>query len=568
MPDATMDISTQSQADMPVLHVPRVPSSVWRMLSADTHGEKLTRGLDAAWDMGIGIVRRLTLRRSHFLKRAAAICAMDAQFSKLTDDGLREIVAVVSRAFRLGRARLVDEDRAYALIREVAYRQVGMKPHKVQVAAALAMDAGCIAELATGEGKTLVATMPATIAGWRARGCHVITVNDYLARRDVGIMKPIYDFCGLKAAYIVEESDCDERRRAYAADITYCTNKTVAADFLRDRLSMGEFRDLSSSIVRSITHGSKGVDQLVMRGLEVALIDEADSVLIDEAATPLIIAEETQSAEQTENCMRAASIAERLEANRDFVVDHRYREVMVTDVGCERIAELSREWTGVWYSSRRAEELVRQAVTARELFIRDQQYFVENGKVVIIDESTGRAMPDRSWRSGMHQAVEAKEKLEITPDRETMARISFQRFFRLYRRLCGMTGTAHEARGELWHIYHLPTVRIPTHRPVRRVIHRDRIFASADDKWRAVVDEVKRTHVMERPILIGTRSVEASEHLSRLLGEAGCEHRVINAVRHGEEADIVAQAGEGWPHHRGNEYGRPRHGYQTRRRHQ
>lgn len=523
---------------------PTIPSAVWRMLSSDTSALKIPRGLDALWHHGLGTAKRVSKNRTLFMKRARMICAMDAWFSALTDDGLAEIVAVVSRKFRLGRAKREDEDRAFALVREVAYRKLGMKPHLVQVAAALAMDAGCIAELATGEGKTLVATMPATVAGWRGRGCHVITVNDYLARRDADIMKPLYEYCGLKVASIVESMPPNDRRKAYLADITYCTNKTVAADFLRDRLTLGDVKDLPSALIRKITRHAAGPDRLVMRGLEVALVDEADSVLIDESTTPLIIAREANKDEQPEDFMRATSLVKELRIDEDYDVDFRFREVMLTERGKKHLRELRREMKGVWRSARRSEELVVQAITAHELFFRGQHYFVEEDKVVIIDESTGRAMPDRSWQAGIHQAVEAKEGLPITPHRETLARVSFQRFFRLYRKLAGMTGTAAESRRELWQIYHLPVIAIPTHKAIKRRKYRDRFFANADSKWKAVVDAVKREHARDRPVLVGTSSVEDSETLSTLLNEAGLEHNVLNAMRHAEEARIVAKAGK------------------------
>lgn len=533
-----------SSLSLSPLPAPHLPSAVWRMLSANTVRQSLPGGLDALWDISIGAAKRLSMQRRRFMRRAGTIVAMEDQFSSLTDEGLRQIVAVVSRAFRTRRAGSGHVDKAFALLREVAYRQIGLRPHHVQVAAALAMEAGCVVELATGEGKTLVATMPAALAGWRGRGCHLITVNDYLARRDTEWMEPIYRFCGLTVAAIDDQMAPHERRCAYAADVTYCTNKTVAADFLRDRLVLGQFKDLSGALVRKITSGEDGPGSLLGRGLECALIDEADSVLIDEAVTPLIIAEQSTNEQQVAAYMNAAAMAAQLRRGVDYEVETRYREVHLTNAGQRHIRELTWDLQGLWASPRHSRELLVQAVRARELFIRDQHYFVQDGKVLIIDESTGRAMPDRSWRSGMHQAVEAKEKLPITVDRDTLARVSFQRFFRLYRRLAGMTGTGYEARHELWQIYHLPVVKIPTHRPRRCRQEPDRIFATADAKWHAVLDQAKKLHGQGRPVLVGTRSVEASEHLSVLLEQANLKHQVLNAVRHGQEAAIVAEAGQ------------------------
>jgi preprotein translocase subunit SecA len=282
----------------------------------------------------------------------------------------------------------------------------------------------------------------------------------------------------------------------------------------------------------------------VMRGLETAIIDEADSLLVDEAVTPLIISTEVPNAEQDEAFEQAAKIASRMEPDEHYKVNRRYRDTDLTRSGKLRTAELCEGLPGIWQSPRMRDELIVQALTARELFLKGHQYVVQDEKVVIVDESTGRLMPDRSWRHGLHQAVEAKEKLEVSPAKDTMARVSFQRFFRMYRQLSGMTGTAWEARRELWQVFKLPTVRIPTHRPCIRIQHGDRVFGSSELRWAAVVEDIKRIHKSGRPVLVGTRSVEASEKLSSMLNALALKHEVLNAVRHEEEASIVEQAGQ------------------------
>ncbi len=522
-----------------------LPSGRWRMLSQrGVAVKKPPQGLDAMWDRGVGGVQLALPRRSLFLRRAHAIIALESKVRDLSDMRLSDHALRLRDLFRLGRQRRADVDEAFAVVREVAARQIGLRAYPVQVAAALAIDAGCIAELATGEGKTLSATMPAVLAGWRGRGCHVITTNDFLAGRDADWMAPVYRSCGLRTGAIQESMQPAERREAYAADITYCTNKSVAADFLRDRLILGRTQRLPDVLMQQLAGHRGRTDQLVMRGLATAIIDEADSILIDEAVTPLIISGGSPNAEQVEAYKTAGEVAAALQRGRDYRVTPRYREVRLTDVGRKRVAQLTADADGLWRGARRREELITQAIEARELFIHGQQYVVQDDKIVIVDEFTGRLMPDRTWRDGLHQAVEAKEGLEVNPPKETLARISFQRFFRMYRKLGGMTGTAWEARTELWRIYRVPTVRIPTHRPCIRVHLPDRVFASADDKWRALAAHVEQVHGEGRPILIGTRSVEASEHLSAMLTERGLAHRVLNAVRHSEEANIVAEAGQ------------------------
>ena len=522
-----------------------VPSTMWRMLEQRVEDKPLARGLDAVWDAGAGLMSRCVPRRRQFLRRATRVLQLEKQFSDLPNAKLQEAVERLREIFRRGRDTKDDLDRAFALVREVAARQIGERPFLVQVAGAFALERGGVVEMATGEGKTLTATLPATVAGWRGRGCHIITVNDYLAKRDTEWMGRIYHFCGLKAAYVEQGMPPADRRAAYAADITYCTNKEATADFLRDRLLLGRCGSLSAALLDRVAGTPRPtLDLLVQRGLDYAIVDEADSILIDEAVTPLIISGPAPNPEQIEAFCQAARLAAQLEAHRDYRMDLRYREVELTDAGKGRLRQLAAGLGSLWKGSRRAQELAVQALTAKEFYRRDHQYVVEEDKVVIVDEFTGRLMPDRQWRDGLHQAVEAKESVEVTPPKDTYARVSFQRFFRMYRKLAGMTGTAQEATAEFWQIYHLPVVVIPTNRPCIRRYLPDLVFTNEAAKWKRIVAEIVRVHATGRPILVGTRSVRASESLSRLLTEQGLEHQVLNAVHHRQEADIVRCAGE------------------------
>jgi preprotein translocase subunit SecA len=348
----------------------------------------------------------------------------------------------------------------------------------------------------------------------------------------------------VKAAYVDGEMGPADRQRAYLADVTYCTNKEVAADYLRDRLVLGTLRGLPSALLGSMAGDEHhGLDRLMLRGLECAIVDEADSVLIDEAVTPLIISGDSPNAEQIQAYKDAAQLAGELKSRKDFRVDERFLEVTLTHTGRIKLAQRAKTLGPIWKGMRRREELVRQALIARDLYRRDKQYVVQDGKIVIVDEFTGRLMPDRSWRDGLHQAVEAKEGLEVNPLKGTLARISFQRFFRMYRKLSGMTGTAIENRQELWVIYHLPVVKVPTHKPVIRTRGPDRLYANAQAKFRAIVQEIEHIHQHHRPVLIGSRTVGASEQISQMLHERGLENQVLNAVRHAEEAQIIAGAG-------------------------
>ncbi len=505
----------------------------------------LPRGLDAAWDAAVGLIGQFLPRREMFLRRAERVLSLEKHFSEMTDAKLHKVVDELREIFRRGRNNHSDLERAFALVREVAARQIGDRPFPVQIAGAFALESGCIAEMATGEGKTLTATMPATVAGWRGQGCHVITVNDYLAQRDAEWMGRIYRFCGLSVAHIEQAMPPPARRAAYSADITYCTNKEVTADFLRDRLILGRLRGLSSALLAKISRASWPViDRLVQRGLNFAIVDEADSILVDEAITPLIISGPAPNPEQVEAFRQAADVATNLNSETDYRVNPRYREVELTNAGRARLAEVTSTLGDIWQGARRREEITTKALIAKELYSRDKQYVIDDGKVVIVDDFTGRLMWDRSWRDGLHQAVEAKEKLEVTPPKDTYARISFQRFFRLYRKLSGMTGTAKEATAEFWQIYHLPVVVIPTNRPCIRKMEPDIVLPTESAKWKRIASEIHRVHETTRPILIGTRSVRASEYLSELLKAENLDHQVLNAVHHRQEAQIVAGAGQ------------------------
>ncbi|MBI5725648.1 MAG: preprotein translocase subunit SecA [Planctomycetes bacterium] len=522
-----------------------LPSATWRMLSARRSGPPVPRGLDAAWHRAVGWINSFVPRTARFLKLAQAVLDLHGDFENLGEPALAEQAGRIREMFMRGRQTDADVLRAFALVREVAFRVRGEKPFKVQVAGALAIFDGCIAEMSTGEGKTLTTTMPAVVLGWQGRGCHVLTVNDYLAKRDAELMGGIYRFCGLTVASIQQEAKADERRRAYGADITYCTNKEVVADFLRDRLTLGRTGSLPAAMLERLTGGRTSLEKLVQRGLYAAIIDEADSIMIDEAVTPLIISGQPEgSPQQTDVFQQAAKLAETLKLDRDYTVDRTYREILLTEAGKARLAELTKDMGGLWRGERRSQEMVTQALTARCLYLRDKQYVIQEEKVVIVDEFTGRLMPDREWRDGLHQAVSAREGLEVVPPKDTHARLSFQRFFRLYRRLAGMTGTASEARGEFWRIYKLPVAVIPTNRPCIRRQMPDRIFSAERAKMEAVVDEIAAMNRTGRPVLVGTRSVGISETLGAMLAKKGLAHSVLNAVRHADEAGIVAQAGQ------------------------
>jgi len=507
---------------------------------------KMLTGLDAWVDGLAGRVKRWRQGLDELRLDAERIEGRSSEWRALTDADLRERL----RGFRSRFRREPDPDNELVLealgaIREAAERQTGMRPYVVQLMGALALHRGFLTEMATGEGKTLTASLAAILAGWTRRPCHIVTVNDYLVQRDAEWFGPLYRFCGASVGYVTGPMAPADRQKGYAADVTYTTSKELLADFLRDRLLLGEQVNASRRLIRQLARPRAPLPPgLVQRGLHTAIVDEADSILIDEAVTPLIISVSRENEILRDAVSMAHRLAGRLENGRHYTVNARYREVELTDDGQRFVDEECHGLPGFWRSRERREELLRQALSARELFRPGKEYLVVDGKIMIVDEFTGRVMPNRTWREGMHQAIEAKEGLAVSTPSETVARMSFQRFFRCFYRMSGMTGTAREAAAEFWQIYRLPVISIPTNRPCVREQWPERAFAGEDAKWAAIVAEIERLHRTGRPLLVGTRSVAASEHLAGLLRERGLSHRVLNAARHQEEAQIIAEAGE------------------------
>lgn len=431
---------------------------------------------------------------------------------------------------------------AFAMISEQSRRVLGMEPYRVQIMGGYAMLRGMMAEMQTGEGKTLTATLPTCCAALAGMPVHVITVNDYLVERDAELMRPLYERLGLSVGVVLDsDTDLEVRRSAYKADITYVTNKQIAFDYLRDRMARGEGR--SRLTLDLMTRGGEE-SPFVLRGLCYAIIDEADSVLIDEAGTPLILSQTVENSDLERLSREALALSHELEDKTHFSVDLGARRVMLSEEGKDELRALAEDLEGVWCAERRREELITQALQARFLYRCDEEYLIREGKIMIIDRNTGRLMPDRSWEMGLHQMIEAKEGLELSGQRKTLARISYQKFYRRYLRLCGMTGTAEEVRGELRRVYDLETVRIPTRRPIQRRALPPRVFPTAEAKWGRVVERIRSVHAERRPVLVGTRSVSESESLSERLRDEGLEHEVLNAREDHREADIVACAGE------------------------
>ncbi|SDJ36392.1 preprotein translocase subunit SecA [Billgrantia gudaonensis] len=461
--------------------------------------------------------------------------ALDAYIESLRDRLLAEGLSP-----RLSR-------EAFATVREVAWRELGMAHHDVQLMGGLALLEGKVAEMPTGEGKTLTATLPAATAALAGVPVHVVTVNDYLAGRDAQAMTPIYARLGLTVGVVTHERSPRQRRAAYAADITYCTNKELVFDYLRDGRELGSECTPLQAHAASL-RGALDQHRLLLRGLHFAIVDEADSVMLDEARTPLILSGPDEG-EPLDIALidEVLTLSERYREGEDFVRES--GRLHLTEAGKVRLVEQAErrlaaqgERSG-WLGKARREWLLQQALVARHQFQRDRHYLVRDGQVQIIDEHTGRVLADRRWERGLQQMVERLEGCRPSEPNRTLARLTYQRFFRRYQHLSGMTGTACEVRGELWWTYRLRVVSIPPHRPSRRRHLGVHAFDDDDGRWQWVAERAAQLAARRRPVLIATASLADSEVLSRRLEARGLEHAVLNARQDAEEAATVARAG-------------------------
>ena len=481
---------------------------------------------------------------TRYRRRLPEIESWEPKLKAMDDLKLRKQGLSLRYRVRSGESldRLLGE--AYALVREAGRRKLNMRHFEVQLLGGIAIFNGAIAEMETGEGKTLTATLPMYLRALEGRGAHLATVNDYLAQRDLDIMRPIYEALGLSCDAIQTGMNQDQRRHAYGCDITYGTSKEFGFDFLRDRLLIRRTGE-QAALGGGNNSGEQEGEKPVQRGMHFCLVDEADSILIDEARTPLIISAIPGEAQmRAVACYRWASeAADQFSEDEHYEYDHEKKTCELTFEGRQltRMLEKPEEMGPVGLVD--IYQYIERAVKVDREFQNHRQYVVKDGEIVIVDEFSGRIAEGRKWSGGIHQAVEAKEDVEVSVETGHAARVTVQDLFRRYKHICGMTGTARTSARELKKIYKTGVVKVPTNRPSARVILPDRVFATADDKWRAIAEEIKRQHATGRPILIGTRSIDKSERLAEFLVEANIEHEILNARHIAREAEIVAAAG-------------------------
>ena len=480
------------------------------------------------------------------LNQTEAVMALEDEYSRLSDDELKNNTNKLKERLKGGETLDDILPEAFATVREASKRVLGMMPYRVQVEGGIILHQGRIAEMKTGEGKTLVETMPAFLNALEGKGVHIVTVNDYLAKRDRDWMGKIFEFLGLSVGCIIHDMSKEDRKIAYASDITYGTNNEFGFDYLKDNMVIYK-------------------DDMVQRELNYAIVDEVDSILIDEARTPLIIS--GQGDKSTDLYELAKTFVSRLSVRiqdpdehvdpldrfvkpeveevetKDYVVNEKDRSVLLTELGTKKAEEFFKVENLSDIENMEIIHHINQAMKARSLMKKDRDYVVKDGEIIIVDEFTGRLMFGRRYSDGLHQAIEAKEGLEVRSESKTLATITFQNYFRMYKKLSGMTGTAKTEEDEFQDIYHMDVIEIPTNKPVIRVDNPDEIYRTEAEKFNAVIDDIKKRHESGQPVLVGTISIEKSEELSKLLKKTGIKHEVLNAKFHDKEAEIVAQAG-------------------------
>ena len=513
---------------------------MWYNLTLEYVPPRVPRGAERVFTMGL-FTKLFGTRSEREVKKlepqVEAVMALEEPYKKLTDQELRAKTQEFKDRYASGETLDALLPEAFAVCREAADRVLGMRPYRVQVVGGIVLHQGRIAEMKTGEGKTLVAILPAYLNALAGRGVHIVTVNDYLAKRDSEWMGKVYRFLGLSVGLIVHDLTGEQRRAAYAADITYGTNNELGFDYLRDNMAIYK-------------------QEMVQRGHAFAIVDEVDSILIDEARTPLIISGKGE--ESSKLYEMADYFVSRLKKqvfsttdnkelqdqyDCDYIVDEKDRSVSLTQKGIEKAEQFFNVENLADPENATLSHHINQAMKARGLMKRDIDYVVKDGEVIIVDEFTGRLMYGRRYNEGLHQAIEAKEGVKVASENKTLATITFQNFFRLYDKLSGMTGTALTEEEEFSGIYNLDVVEIPTNKPVIRIDDPDVVYKTEAGKYRAVIAQIKECHAKGQPVLVGTISIEKSELLSQMLKREGIPHNVLNAKHHEKEAEIVAQAG-------------------------
>jgi len=509
-----------------------------------TEEEKPLGGFDAFISEGARRISSLYPHRFILLSEAKKIDKLSLTYSLLNDEQFAQKILDIRQKVKLstGKNRQKIVRHAFAIICEASFRSLNIRPYRVQICGALAMYYNFIIQMYTGEGKTITAGLTAILQAWQGKPCHVVTSNDYLALRDTQTLEPFYTLCGLSVGFIDGEMKKEERRFNYKKSIVYATSNEILADFLRDQMEENYRENFNDLLLQKLKKEED--NNSVLQGLYNIIIDEADTLLADEATTPLIISLPKENKPFMEAIVSMKNVAQRLVLKEHYNLNNKYNEVYLTSEGEMLIETLTKELSPLWTSKNRREYLVKQALIAREFYLKGVHYVIVDEKLIIVDEKTGRLMPNRSWGNGLHQAVESKEGIPLSKPTETHIKMSFQRFFRFYKNVSGMSGTLQKLESEFWYIYKLKIMKIPKRIANNYRILKEKIVENKAKKWLVVVEEIGKIHKNKQPILVGTRTVEDSENLSKELTLLSISHQVLNALYHQEEAGIIAQAGK------------------------
>jgi preprotein translocase subunit SecA len=500
-------------------------------------------GVDKVVNWFAGKLYKQFTMKKRFLRQANIIREKSIEYQNLSDEELYEKIIFFKSQFKLKKKEQYYNQAIASLI-ELTDRILHIRPYDVQIMGILAQDKNFLIEMLPGEGKTITAAISAILFAWIGKPCHVITSNDYLAKRDALEMEVLFNAAFVSVGYIEGSMENEARKENYEKDIVYATGKELLADFLRDQM-LEKVINYNSILIKSLQN-NQTIEEKVMRGLYSAIVDEADSVLADEAVTPLIISVPSQNNILKDSTIAAKDIIETLIKDDDYSVDVEYKDIKFTPKGEKKIKKHKEKLHPIWRLKSRSEFLIKQALIAKYFYLKDIHYTInEDDEIQIVDEKTGRIMDGRSWGSGLHQAIEAKEGLEISPTKETSVKMSFQRFFRLYQNLSGMSGTLQNLEKEFWHIYKLPIIKIPKRIPNTYELLEPKIYPTYDLKIEAVIENIiEVSSKTQRPILVGAKDIKESEYLSKVLNAKGYPNQVLNALYHEEEDEIVSEAGK------------------------
>jgi len=503
--------------------------------------KKSLKGLDALVNAFIGLIYKRLIIPSFLRIKARKVHIESLVLQGISDEELDKKLEYYRKCIRFGKASKKQRDNALSCIAEASFRTLGLRPFSVQLMGVMAQQKGIVIQMLPGEGKTITAAISGVMAAWSGKPCHIVTSNDYLAERDAIDMRLFYERCKLRSGYVVSMMEENERIANYKANVVYATSKELLADFLRDAMK-SKILNFDAHLVKKLTFNSQ---EKVMSGLHTAIVDEADSVLADEAVTPLIISVSKKNEVLKQATYHAKDVIGFLEENEDFILKKELKQVDITYLGEEKILSKKEGFPPAWRQKTRSIFLIQQALIAKNFYHNRVDYIInEEGKIVLVDEKTGRMMEGHSWGEGLQQAVEAKEDIEVSDATETHMKMSFQRFFRLYSKLSGMSGTLQHLEDVFWQLYRLPTMKIPKRVSNTYKILPPKVYSTRDKKIEAIIENIKDINQIGRPVLVGTKDIKECEEMAELLNKKGYTCTVLNALKYEDEARIVYEAGQ------------------------